>query len=103
MTDMQKCSSKHSAELKNAAHLMSQVINVTSANNLNNSLVAPTIISTNSNSNGNLESTGIESSTDLTELNGKMDQLIGMFLLTLFLALFYNSTDQGVFLKVIAE
>ncbi|XP_012157924.1 enhancer of mRNA-decapping protein 4 homolog [Ceratitis capitata] len=76
MTDMQKCSSKHSAELKNAAHLMSQVINVTSANNLNNSLVAPTIISTNSNSNGNLESTGIESSTDLTELNGKMDQLI---------------------------
>lgn len=77
VADTHKTTPKHSTELQNAASLISQAVNA-SSNIFNNNLVAPTLNSTNSVSNNNLEGKVIESNTDLMELNGKMNQLIGI-------------------------
>lgn len=75
--DTHKATPKQSTELQNAASLISQAVNA-SSNILNNTLVAPTLNSSASGSNNNLEGKVIESNTDMMELNGKMNQLIGM-------------------------
>ncbi|XP_017473347.1 PREDICTED: enhancer of mRNA-decapping protein 4 homolog [Rhagoletis zephyria] len=74
--ELPKATTKQSTELQNAAHLISQAVNASSGNNLNNSHAAPNLISINSSNNGNLEGAGSKSNTDLTELNGKINELI---------------------------
>ena len=66
-------SQKHSAELQNAANLISQAVNASSVGgSLNNSHLAPPNLNMN-NSGGHSNSAGSE----LAELNMKMSQLIG--------------------------
>ncbi|XP_054741449.1 enhancer of mRNA-decapping protein 4 homolog isoform X1 [Anastrepha obliqua] len=76
--EMHKSATKHSTELQNAANLISQAVSASSGNNLNNSHVAPNLISTNSSSNGNLQGMGGGSNTEFSELNGKISQLIDL-------------------------
>lgn len=71
---------KHSAELQNAANLISQAVNASSMSNLSNSHIAPTLgNASGSNSCSNNVTDAVDNSgvTDLTEINMKMNEMIG--------------------------
>ncbi|KAM7354487.1 enhancer of mRNA-decapping protein 4 homolog Ge-1 isoform 1-T2 [Cochliomyia hominivorax] len=82
VSDVPKVSNKHSAELQNAANLISQAVNASSMSNLSNSHLAPTLGNTGSNSNSNNNNIVPNSinniANDLSEINGKINELIDL-------------------------
>lgn len=79
---------KHSAELQNAANLISQAVNASSMSNLSNSHIAPTLgnASNNSSNNNNVVPNNMNSvANDLSDINGKISELIGKFILVMSL------------------
>ncbi|XP_067625151.1 enhancer of mRNA-decapping protein 4 homolog isoform X2 [Eurosta solidaginis] len=76
--EMQKVVTKHSTELQNAANLISQAVNTSSANNLNNIHTVPSLINPNNGSTDNLAAQVADSHLDLTEINGKINELIDL-------------------------
>ncbi|XP_065357524.1 enhancer of mRNA-decapping protein 4 homolog [Calliphora vicina] len=75
---------KHSAELQNAANLISQAVNASSMSNLSNSHIAPTLgnasnNSSNNNNNNNIVPNNMNNvANDLSDINGKISELIDL-------------------------
>ncbi|KAL9922946.1 enhancer of mRNA-decapping protein 4 homolog isoform X1 [Glossina fuscipes] len=70
---------KHSAELQNAANLISQAVNASSVSSLSNSHLAPNLGSTNSSNAATMPSNCVTvTASDLNEMNMKMTELIDL-------------------------
>lgn len=69
--------SKHSAELQNAANLISQAVNASSMSNLSGSHIAPTLGTTSCSNIMQNDNVDNAAGTDLGEINMKMNELIG--------------------------
>ncbi|XP_073824958.1 enhancer of mRNA-decapping protein 4 homolog Ge-1 [Musca autumnalis] len=70
--------SKHSAELQNAANLISQAVNASSMSNLSSSHIAPTLGTTSCSNIMQNDNGDNASGTDLGEINMKMNELIDL-------------------------